>query len=995
MKHLFSLLIVAFFTVVPASAQEGMASRYNMTYLNLASGLSNNFVDDIFQDSNGFVWISTHGGGLVRYDGYSFMNLSLSSEGIQLRSNASRNVYEDGQKRLWAAFEEGYQVLNLHTLQPIAPEGKTEQITARLRELTKESCLRVYCDSKGGVWLILQNQICRLAFDEKGKVSELCTIPHIATFPDIPLRDVYLDGSVVTNFNGHITRLTAKGGRLVATRVPGVPQEVANMFVTDILKYRGALWIATTTGLYNNRKGKHTYSAAVNDGSLQHSYVSSLAIDANGRLLIGTLGGVDILDDKSGTLEHWNCNSRQNPLSSNFVNCLFAQNGLIWVGTETSGVVKLSPRQLSLVNYTHHDDANSLSPNAVNAMYAQADGTIWIGTVEGGLNRLKKGGNTFEHFTAANSGLVHNTVSALEADVHGRLWIGTWGGGISWLSLNGDGKNIAPTHWECDAAHRPLLVFIGALAYDRFNDGLWIGANEGVFFLNFKQNKLEEPFEGCRKIKGSVGSIVTKEGRLLMGSLQGMLEVDLKSRKLDKRAFKYVIYRNKLDQPESQVYDKLVSFCQTHDGTVWTGSANYGLYRLNWDIKGKMQAKAFTTQDGLANNFVKGIVEGKDGMLWITTDYGLSLFNPKTHLFNNFSEADGLVSSQFYYNSAIKDAAGRIYLGSNKGLVALQGVSPSYVQNKTKLHFTRLMVDNSYVYSGGDNLDEDISEAKKIRLHESDRSFSIEFSALNYGSETQGVYRYRMKGFENEWILLQPGQHSVRYSTLPAGSYQFEVSYSPTIGTGGEQVISIDVKVSPYFYKSWWFITALLALAIILARYIYLKRLEEMRNREVELLYKPIEAALKESEEPGKLQFRIQNILKAQERYHESQIKTVEADKEEIIHSVRPFMDKVVEIMETNYQDSEFGVTELAEKLGMNRSALSKKLNAETGVPTSQFIRNYRLDIAKKMIEDNVANRNITEIAYRVGFNDPKYFTRCFTKQFGISPSAYKESAEK
>ena len=96
--------------------------------------------------------------------------------------------------------------------------------------------------------------------------------------------------------------------------------------------------------------------------------------------------------------------------------------------------------------------------------------------------------------------------------------------------------------------------------------------------------------------------------------------------------------------------------------------------------------------------------------------------------------------------------------------------------------------------------------------------------------------------------------------------------------------------------------------------------------------------------------------------------------------------------MEENYGNSEFGVQELSDAMGMNRSLLSKRLNSETGLPTSQFIRNYRLDIAKKLIVENVANRNITEIAYRVGFNDPKYFTRCFTKLYGTSPSAYKET---
>jgi len=75
--------------------------------------------------------------------------------------------------------------------------------------------------------------------------------------------------------------------------------------------------------------------------------------------------------------------------------------------------------------------------------------------------------------------------------------------------------------------------------------------------------------------------------------------------------------------------------------------------------------------------------------------------------------------------------------------------------------------------------------------------------------------------------------------------------------------------------------------------------------------------------------------------------------------------------------------------MGMSKPLWSKRLNAEAGMSTGQFIRDYRLKIAKRLLLENYANRNITEIAYKVGFNDPKYFTRCFTHQYGCSPSAY------
>ena len=549
-------------------------------------------------------------------------------------------------------------------------------------------------------------------------------------------------------------------------------------------------------------------------------------------------------------------------------------------------------------------------------------------------------------------------------------------------------------HSSCvDAKHQPFLNFAGVLVYDPINDGMWLGTNDGLFFYDLKRQQLIEPFKGCLNVRGCIGSLITRDGKLLMGCVQGMVEINLKSRIPGKGDFAVKYHQYRLDDPKSGVIDKILSFCLAKDGKIWLGSNGYGLYCYNYNKEGKTYVKSFTTNNGLANNTVKGIVEDNQGMLWIATDNGLSIFNPKTETFSNYSRKDGLLSSQFYFNGAIRDAKGKIYLGTDEGLMAVTGVNHA-VHNAARLRFTELLVDNQPVFAGSDYLDDDISIAKRLCIHESDKSFTIFFSALNYGNDSQGVYLYRMKGYENDWVQLQPGQHSVRYSTLPAGSYQFEVKYIPSFDSDKEQVISVDIKVTPYFWKSWWFVSLMVIAFIAFLLYIYTSRQEKMREREVEELYRPIEAALKDSDEPGKLQSRIQMILENQKRYQDSQKKSIEADRKQVAEKERPFMDIVMEVMEKNYDNSEFGVQELADEMRMNRSVLSKMLNAEAGQPTAQFIRNYRLDIAKKMITENMANRNITEIAYRVGFNDPKYFTRCFTKQYGESPSSYKDSLD-
>ena len=369
--------------------------------------------------------------------------------------------------------------------------------------------------------------------------------------------------------------------------------------------------------------------------SLSHEFAAALAVTPEGRLMVGTLRGIDILDETSGTFEHWNTTTAEKPMPSNFIHSLLVYDSQIWIGTETAGVVRLSPQPLLLRNYVHeHNNEHSLSANPVNAMYVESDGTLWVGTVEGGLNRKNASGD-FDHWTKENSSLPHNSVSVLEPDSHGRLWIGTWGGGLSSISLM-DHKTITPL--ELPSEMVALTNYIGALAYDKYNDALWIGSNDGIFYYDLQTGKISHPFEANQEIRGCIGSNIDKNGTLWMGCLSGVCAIDLHSGKSGK-GFKFRHLRHKLNQPESPVIDKISCFCETKDGTLWLGSNGYGLYQRIVDAKdGKEHFEVLTTEDGLANNAVKGIVEDEQGRLWVTTDNGLSIYDTHTHTFINYSK---------------------------------------------------------------------------------------------------------------------------------------------------------------------------------------------------------------------------------------------------------------------------------------------------------------------------------------------------------------------
>ena len=154
-------------------------------------------------------------------------------------------------------------------------------------------------------------------------------------------------------------------------------------------------------------------------------------------------------------------------LHSPFIVKLLADEDNIWLATEGAGLGQFTPRRLYTTTYVHHPDvAGSLSANPVNAIYEDGDGTIWVGTVEGGLNRLDSGSNGFTHYTRDNGALTHNSVSAITTDAAGNLWIGTWGGGVNVLDRRDPRRAITRLSLSEGAAYP--VDFVGSLIHDPY-----------------------------------------------------------------------------------------------------------------------------------------------------------------------------------------------------------------------------------------------------------------------------------------------------------------------------------------------------------------------------------------------------------------------------------------------------------------------------------------------------------------------------------------------
>ena len=851
-KHYILWGMFLFACVCHVTAQSNSLLRYNISYLTMQNGLPHNFVDDIYKDSQGFLWISTAGGGLARYDGYEFVNFNTSNTKGKLRSNFIQNVCEDAHKRLWIVSEGGTSVLDLASRNLIIPADEKGLIN----EILKKPSIKVYKDSQNAIWLCCTDYIYKISFQTDSSVKEIAKLKlNVQPIPSIALCDVDEDGSIWVGLENKVCKLTAHNSVIVPQLVSPKLIFDKGTFISVFKLKENEVWIGSDKGLYRyNKTGnmvKHYTYSSTNTYSISQNYISDMAVTTDKQLIVTTLRGANIYNPITDTFEHLNQENNDNTtrMNSNFVNCVFVDKNIVWFGTETGGLNKLTPRRLSLRNYVYDkDDLNSISRNPVNAIYEDKKGTLWVGTVEGGLNRKSKGENRFHHYTAESSyRLSHNSVSAIAADNQNRLWVGTWGLGINLLDINNTNRPVIQ-YLNSDTHPNFPINFIGSLCYDTRNNLMWIGSNHGLYYYDLNSETFKSPFkdQAGEKIHGCIGAIIDKENQLWIGCLEGLYIVDLNKRENGFFKYKHITY--KLDDPASGLNEKITCFYLAKDGTMWIGSNGYGFYKAQkTSIRGQYKFKAFTTSEGLVNNSIRGILEDNYGWLWISSNNGLSCFNPANEHFINYNSQDGLICDQFYWNAYCKSKTGDLYFGSLNGLSV---ISPNHSESKSSLAnviFTKLKVGNEEVIPGSDYLDQDISLCKEIRIHEKEKSFSIEFSSLNFDQQATAVYSYRLLGFDEDWVEVSADRRFASYTNLQPGTYTLQVMYSSDKSMTNAPVSELTIIIKPYFYKTTWFIF-LVVLFIGTAVYqFYLWRIRTLK-RQKEILHRKVEQRTRELE---------------------------------------------------------------------------------------------------------------------------------------------------
>lgn len=791
-------------------------------HLTVDNGLSQRSVTCIFQDSKGFMWFGTQD-GLNKYDGYTFKIFkNVPSDSNSLRENFIFSIYESTSAILYVETRDG----SLHKYNPASES-----------------------------FLIVNKEKINLENAKMSTISALLKEPSGLTWTgglgkEIGLKRTDTHSGKISQFNND----------------PKDPNSLSSNKVYSIFRDRfGSLWIGTNNGLDNldekTGKFRHYRNNPKDEYSLADNWVWPIFEDSKGNLWIGTVrAGLCMFDrDTERFINYKNDVNKPTSINDNFIFSIYEdRSGLIWVGTSSGGISYFNPSSQAFKHYTHKpEDNNSLSDNTVTSMLVDRYGDYWIGTRTGGLNkfdnRTERVTNYVNNPSNPNS-LISNSVQSLLEDQSGAIWIGTYSSGLDLF----DPVNGKFTHFIENQSDQESLTDNRVYSLVEAKNGdIWVGTYGGGLNKISRISGKVSNYQFNEKDSTSISSNATwsmatdNSGTLWIGTFGGgvnVFEEDLES-------FRH--YKNIPEDSTSIIDNLIVRIFKDSKGNMWFGTTK-GLSRYSQETD---NFKNYTEMDGLANSFVLGIVEDKKGNLWLSTNNGLSKFNPESETFKNYYDKDGLQGNEFNQNAYAKDIkTGDLLFGGNNGFNVF---NPEILKTNLyppSIEFTEYIRYNTDDAEGKPIVEKGISVRDSISLTYKDNIIKLGFAALSYYNNFENQYRYKLEGFNENWIQLG-NNNSVTFTNLSAGEYYLQVLGSNNDGIWNEQGASLYIQVSP----PWWKTNGAYALYLVICfGFLYGMRRYEINRREQKAQIR--ESALRiKATEAEKRTLEIENERKAKE----------------------------------------------------------------------------------------------------------------------------------
>lgn len=774
------------FAVAICHAASGNSNRIHFRRLSVNDGLSQNTVLALTQDHNGKIWVGTID-GLNWYDGYRFAPLYKNlNDSTSLSNNHIYSLCTDAEGTVWVGTLTGlsrYNIVGNNFTNYSLPEGLPVQIFA-IEDLKDKNQLAL--GTNNGL----------VIFDKK--TGSMTPHPHLqgtTIYSVCKMNEVFLLGtsSGVYHYQPH--------DNSVVQLLPELKKEVISSITYDPRKR--VCWLGSfISGVYcidENFRIKKFYLHKDNQQQEPLDAVRTLAQDDKGRIWIGTINALFILEPETETIEKYTfSHDNENSLAHNSVRSILKDNqGGIWVGTFYGGLNYYHPMAPAFDTMTYSAYKNTISDNTVSCIVEDAySGNLWIGTNDGGLNEYNRKNNHFSNYRADKRNaraLQSDNIKCALPDPDG-VYIGSHGGGLSYLSTRT--KQIENFTF-------PKAVSFNNSCYSLMDgkDGtLWVGSLIGLYSFdkNTKQLSLHPLAQKYPRLNSVLISVLyhDSKNRIWIGTEESL----------------FVYANGKLEEWKDHTSDtpnliQAFSILEDSNHHIWIGSS-VGLYQSP-DGSSKQQIR-YSTDNGLPNNFIHGVLEDGRGRLWITTNRGLSCFDPSEQTFLNYTVQDGLSHEQFNAYGACKTKDGIFFLGSLKGITYFnpyEFVDNPFSPNAVVTGATILNQSVTDVKDGVSNYFQ-ASNGRLLGMSfpSNQKLFSIRFSVINYLSGRRNLFAYKLEGFDEDWVYSTQAISSrgATYSNLPPGKYIFKVKACNNNGQWSNAPSEFFVHITPMWYQTWW-----------------------------------------------------------------------------------------------------------------------------------------------------------------------------------------------
>ena len=836
MSMISRLLLVFLIFFAFRSESQSTEEEYRFIRLDVNNGLSHNQVNCFLRDRKGFLWAGT-ASGLNRYDGYSLkVFVNRTQDSTSLIDNYINRLFEDPDGRIWVTTYFGVCV---YDPEKINFDRNPDRLLAEYG-IPGGRILDILSDKRGNYWFVHEGEGL-FRYD-----SASATSVHVSGGEDDVISSVAIDerngniwiiyrSGILEEINGRNFSVTYSNNELLR------PHTSEFLDYNLRIDHEGDLWIFVANanaGVYyfNSRERSLEQINRRSPGrlNLNSDIVRNLAIGENGLIWIGSdHGGVNLIDKKSWTIRYLlNNPGDDKSLSQNSINTIYIDyENILWVGTFKQGINYYHDNLTKFRLLRHRNtDARSLPYDDVNAIAEAPDGGIWIGTNGGGLIHYDRQSGFFTRYmhdsTNPNS-LGNDVIVSLLVDHDGKLWIGTYFGGLDYF----DGQNF--THYRYDQDNPGSISDDnGWCLIEDANHDIWVGTLVGGL------NRFDRASGTFRRYSAEEGIrtgyvpvlLEDNEKNIWVGTGYG----------ISRKSASDTIFTHILASTEKGGLsnNSITAMYEDSRGWIWIGT----LDGLNVYSKAEDSFRHFRIEDGLPHNAILAILEDDQNNLWVSTPNGLSgiriddkrsfpALNPE---FKNYDELDGLQGKQFNHRSALRTREGELLFGGPNGINIFRPENIVLNRAKPPVVLLDLQIFNKSVGVGERSrgkalLDKSITETKAITLKPDEDVFSIEFAALSFFHPVKNQYRYKLEGFNKDWLTTDGSSRKVTYTNLDPGDYVFRVIASNSDGVWNEEGVSLGITVLPPFWKTKIALT--LYLLVVLGALLFTRKLILQRER--------------------------------------------------------------------------------------------------------------------------------------------------------------------